>query len=265
MFSFPKPASKTPINPQIIKWGDYPFEAYSLLDITILNKIEGVFILAGKNDYGRWIPYYVDFNYNQEFPNSFNKILNDAKAYGATHIHIARLNDYVSKSLLHDNLIEKHNPILNQYDKIKKSENNEMPTENQYTEELNETRSKLELLYKYEAHYLELIKNYKEEIKFANTMQEDLRRERSQFFTQTLKEVIQTMKVAEVDKDVSAKWVEDLVASYTKSIDLSGDLAKTHVIEIMSLLTGEAKKEATKAQLDNFSKSDKVITKTDAE
>ena len=49
---------------------------------------------------------------------------------------------------------------------------------------------KLELLYEYEKHYLELIKGYKEEIKFASALQEDLRRERSQFFTQTLKEVI---------------------------------------------------------------------------
>ena len=37
-------------------------------------------------------------------------------------------------------------------------------------------------------------------------------------------------------------------------IDLSGDLAKTHVIEILSILTGESKREASSAQLDNTSK-----------
>jgi hypothetical protein len=60
------------------------------------------------------------------------------------------------------------------------------------------------------------------------------------------------MKNAEIEKDISAKWVADLVDSYTKSIDLSGDLAKTHVVEILSLLTGEAKKEASNAKLDNI-------------
>lgn len=128
----------------------------------------------------------------------------------------------------------------------------------QAPEYLNETKSKLELLYQYEKHYLELVKSYKEEIKFANTLQEDLRRERSQFFTQTLKEVIQTMKGAEIEKNISAKWIQDLVESYTKSIDLSSDLAKTHVIEILSILTAETKREASDAKLDIIS------TKSDA-
>lgn len=123
---------------------------------------------------------------------------------------------------------------------------------NDVPEYLSETKSRLELLYQYEKHYLELIKNYKEEIKFASALQEDLRRERSQFFTQTLKEVIQTMKGAEISGEVSAKWIQDLVESYTKSIDLSGDLAKTHVVKIISSLTSEAKREASEAKLDNF-------------
>lgn len=60
------------------------------------------------------------------------------------------------------------------------------------------------------------------------------------------------MKGAEIDKDVSAKWIQDLVESYTKSIDLSSDLAKTHVIEILSILTSETKREAAEAKLDDI-------------
>jgi hypothetical protein len=122
----------------------------------------------------------------------------------------------------------------------------------QTPEGLVETKAKLELFYQYEKHYLDLIKEYKEEIKFAASLQEDLRRERSQFFTQTLKDVIQTMKTAEVDKTVSAQWVEDLVASYTKSLDLSSDLAKTHVVEVLSIFKEETKQEVSKAKLDNI-------------
>ncbi len=103
-------------------------------------------------------------------------------------------------------------------------------------------RNKLELLFEYEKHYLELIKDYKEEIKFSASLQEDLRRERSQFFTQILREVSETLKKADVDSKVASQWTQDLVDSYTKSIELSGDLAKTHAIDVIGKL-----RESTKA------------------
>ena len=122
----------------------------------------------------------------------------------------------------------------------------------QTPEGLIETKSKLDLLYQYEKHYLELIKEYKEEIKFAASLQEDLRRERSQFFTQTLREVVQTLQVQEIDKKVASQWIEDLVASYTKSINLSSDLAKTHVVQVLGIFKEEAKQEVSKAKLDDI-------------
>lgn len=89
-------------------------------------------------------------------------------------------------------------------------------------------------------------------------MQEDLRRERSQFFTQTLREVVQTLQVQEIDKTVASRWIEELVSSYTKSIDLSSDLAKTHVVQVLSLFKEEAKREVSKAKLDDFKPSVKA-------
>ena len=62
------------------------------------------------------------------------------------------------------------------------------------------------------------------------------------------------MNVAQVDNAVSAQWIQELVGSYTKSLGLSGDLEKTHGKEILSILTGESKREASSAQLDNISK-----------
>ncbi|EQB5732473.1 nickel transporter, partial [Enterobacter hormaechei] len=58
---------------------------------------------------------------------------------------------------------------------------------------LESLKNKLEVLYSFEKNYLELIKSYKEEIKFASTLQEDLRKERSKFFSETLKEVSLTL------------------------------------------------------------------------
>ena len=104
-------------------------------------------------------------------------------------------------------------------------------------------KSRLDILFEYEKHYLELIKEYKEEIKFSASLQEDLRRERSQFFTQVLREVSETLKNASVDSTVASQWTQDLVDSYTKSIDLSGDLAKTHVIDVIGKIRESAKSE----------------------
>lgn len=101
---------------------------------------------------------------------------------------------------------------------------------------------KLQIMHDYEKHYLELIKNYKEEIKFANSTQEDLRRERAQFFTQILKDVSETLKASQVESNVASQWVQELVTSYTKSLDLSGDLAKTHVLDIIGKLREDSKK-----------------------
>lgn len=108
-------------------------------------------------------------------------------------------------------------------------------------------KNKLEILFEYERHYLELIKEYKEEIKFSASLQEDLRRERSQFFTQILREVSETLKNADVDSKVASQWTQDLVDSYTKSIELSSDLAKTHAIDVIGKL-----RESTKAEVQSL-------------
>ena len=108
-------------------------------------------------------------------------------------------------------------------------------------------KNKLEILFEYEKHYLELIKEYKEEIKFSASLQEDLRRERSQFFTQILREVSETLKNADVDSKVASQWTQDLVDSYTKSIELSSDLAKTHAIDVIGKL-----RESTKAEVQSL-------------
>ena len=220
----------------------------------------GVFIFAGyKKIFSMyWKAYFIGETNNFKKLNGHH-LWNKAQKMGAISVHILVMMDGVDgqqRKLVVEQLIKSYDPIINQSEQLTQPDQKEetMSNDTEITGQLNETKAKLELLYQYEKHYLELIKEYKEEIKFANSLQEDLRRERSQFFTQTLKDVIQTMQTAEVDKTVSAQWIQELVASYTKSIDLSGDLAKTHVIEILSLLTSDTKREASEAQLDSISK-----------
>jgi len=105
-------------------------------------------------------------------------------------------------------------------------------------------QEKLKVLYEYENNYLELIKEYKEEIKFAATLQEDLRKERTKFFSEALKEVSQTLKEAQVDSKVASVWIKELVDSYTKSLDLSNGLIEEHTLDMIGEIRQEAKKEA---------------------
>jgi len=100
----------------------------------------------------------------------------------------------------------------------------------------------LTILYEYEEHYLNLIKNYKEEIKFANSIQEELRKERSKFFSDSLKEVSKTLTETKVDEIVASKWIEELVNSYTQSLDLSNDLVKVNIMDTIGKLRNETSK-----------------------
>lgn len=159
-------ATKTAQLP-VINWCGHQFDIYDLNDITFatLHNIEGIFVFSGKNSGGKWVPFYLDlFPYIHASTKSFNKDLKKAKGLGATHIHFAKLNDMSIRNALHDKIIEKYQPVLNQQeDKIMSlTSDKEL-----YSEDLNEIKLKLELLYNHESHYLELIKNYKEEIKFA--------------------------------------------------------------------------------------------------
>ncbi len=251
LFPEPEPKNKKPSRAvATTTWCDSVFNIYKIYDADKIDSFinsSSVFILAAKNKKDYWLPIYVGQYSDRSIllKESFTK----RKSLGISHIHIVNVEYKSQRSVLCERVVNVFTPKLNlQKDEIMLPDKNE-------SSELKDIKLKLELLYNHESHYLELIKNYKEEIKFANTLQEDLRRERSQFFTQTLKEVIQTMKSAEVDASISAKWVEDLVANYTKSIDLSGDLARTHVIEILSMINSEAKKGASDAKLDNITAS----------
>lgn len=105
----------------------------------------------------------------------------------------------------------------------------------------NPTRDKkLAILYNHEKHFLDILKEYKEEIKFASNLQAEIRKEESSFFSSTLKEVCNSLKETQVDPKYQVQWIFDLVSSYTSSLRLSSKLAEEHVINLI----GEIQKEA---------------------
>lgn len=98
---------------------------------------------------------------------------------------------------------------------------------------------KLSILYNHEKHFLDLLKEYKEEIKFASSLQAEIRKEEATFFSSTLKEVCASLKDTQVDQKYQAQWILDLVSSYTSSLKLSNKLAEEHVINLL----GEIQKD----------------------
>ena len=100
---------------------------------------------------------------------------------------------------------------------------------------------KLTILYNHEKHFLDILKDYKEEIKFASSLQADIRKEEATFFASTLKEVCNSLKETQVDPKFQAQWIFDLVSSYTSSLRLSSKLAEEHIINLI----GEIQKEAS--------------------
>lgn len=119
---------------------------------------------------------------------------------------------------------------------------------------LTPLQEKLKVLYEYEKNYLELVKAYKEEIKFAATLQEDLRKERTKFFSESLKEVSATLKESQVDSNVASIWIKELVNSYTKSLDLSSGLIEEHAIDMIGEIRQKAKQEALEIKNKNEQK-----------
>lgn len=94
----------------------------------------------------------------------------------------------------------------------------------------NPIRVKLSNLYEHEKHLLDLLKDYKEEIKFAISLQTELRKEQANFFSSTLKEVCDSLKDEQISKECAKKWIEDLVASYTSSLKLSYQLTDENIM-----------------------------------
>jgi hypothetical protein len=106
---------------------------------------------------------------------------------------------------------------------------------------LTDMKERLAILFHYERSYLELVKEFKEEIKFAGSIQEDLRKERAKFFADTLKEVASTLKDSQVEPAVAATWIKDLVGSYTKSLDLSSGLIEEKTVETIGKIHDNAR------------------------
>ena len=109
----------------------------------------------------------------------------------------------------------------------------------------NDQMKLLNSLFEYEKNCLSVIKEFKEEIKFASSLQEDIRKERTSFFLKDFAEISKNLKESQIDDAVAAEWLKELVNSYTKSLDLSSDLAKTHMLDLLGIIKSNMKDSLT--------------------
>lgn len=112
-------------------------------------------------------------------------------------------------------------------------------------------QQRLDLLYQHEKSYLALIKEFKEEIKFIGSMQEEIRKERSRFFSDTLKEVTKALDDAKVSDEVTSQWLRELVATYTRSLDLSSSLIEEHTTDTIGEIREQAQRIVNTAPAEN--------------
>lgn len=107
---------------------------------------------------------------------------------------------------------------------------------------LTELSQRLDILYDFEKRYLELLKEHKEEIKFTANLQEDLRKERTKFFSESLREVSKSLQDTEVDNKIASLWIQELVNSYTSSLDSTNELVKENTLSMITELRNDSSK-----------------------
>ena len=82
----------------------------------------------------------------------------------------------------------------------------------------------LQVLYDYEKHYMELIKQHKNEIVFIENMLKDYRQENIDFFNNQLSRISQKLDAEHINKDMKNAWLKRLEENMNRSFAVSEKL-----------------------------------------
>lgn len=82
----------------------------------------------------------------------------------------------------------------------------------------------LQVLYDYEKHYMELIRQHKNEIIFIENMLKDYRQENIDFFNNQLSRISQKLDAEHIDKDMKNAWLKRLEENMNRSFAISEKL-----------------------------------------
>ena len=82
----------------------------------------------------------------------------------------------------------------------------------------------LQVLYDYEKHYMELIRQHKNEIVFIENMLKDYRQQNIDFFNNQLSKIRQKLDAEHIDKDMKNAWLKRLEENMNRSFAISEKL-----------------------------------------
>lgn len=82
----------------------------------------------------------------------------------------------------------------------------------------------LQALYDYEKHYMELIRQHKNEIVFIENMLKDYRQENIDFFNNQLSKISQKLDAEHINKDMKNAWLKRLEENMNRSFAISEKL-----------------------------------------
>ena len=82
----------------------------------------------------------------------------------------------------------------------------------------------LQVLYDYEKHYMELIRQHKNEIVFIENMLKDYRQENIDFFNNQLSKISQKLDAYHIDKDIKNACLKRLEENMNRSFAISEKL-----------------------------------------
>ena len=82
----------------------------------------------------------------------------------------------------------------------------------------------LQVLYDYEKHYMELIRQHKNEIVFIENMLKDYRQENIDFFNNQLSKISQKLDAEHIAKDMKNAWLKRLEENMNRSFAISEKL-----------------------------------------
>ena len=82
----------------------------------------------------------------------------------------------------------------------------------------------LQVLYDYEKHYMELIRQHKNEIVFIENMLKDYRQENIDFFNNQLSKISQKLDAEHIDKDMKNACLKRLEENMNRSFAISEKL-----------------------------------------
>lgn len=79
-----------------------------------------------------------------------------------------------------------------------------------------------EMLFKYEEHYMRLVKSYRHEIEFINDLHTTHTHEVKNFYANELPEIRQKLATEPISDDVRNEWLKHLERHISNSFDMSG-------------------------------------------